>query len=143
MEAAALELGAISTDFLGLFHKPLGLCGVSFLQSLDSDLPMSRSIGEALADDTTKGTFGATFILDADRTAMTISEIELCKIAVKMPLGAVLIDALHAALEDREITLDGVGVAVAALPLFDSVVDGLVGRELLADAGITGVHISH
>ena len=38
--------------------------------------------------------------------AGVVPEIELCKVAVKMALRTVLIDALHAALEDREIAFE-------------------------------------
>ena len=42
--------------------------------------------------------------------AVAIAEIEFAKIAVQMLLAAMLIDALHAALEDRKVAFDGVGV---------------------------------
>ena len=38
------------------------------------------------------------------------AEIVFREVAVQMLLRAVLVDALHAALEDREVALDGVGV---------------------------------
>ena len=55
--------------------------------------------------------------------AVVISEIEFCKVTVQMLLSAMLIDALHAALEDREIAFDGVGVDVAAHVLAAGVVN--------------------
>ena len=42
--------------------------------------------------------------------AVVVAELELGRIAVQVALGAMLIDALHAPLEDAEIALDGVGV---------------------------------
>jgi hypothetical protein len=50
----------------------------------------------------------------------------------------VLIDALHPALEDREIILKGIGVAIAALPFFLAVVNAFVVGEFLTDRGIIG-----
>lgn len=44
------------------------------------------------------------------RLAIVVAEVEFCKIAVQMVLAAVLIDALHSTLEDREEAFDGVGV---------------------------------
>ena len=50
-----------------------------------------------------------------------------------MALSAVLIDALHSALEYAEIALFRIRVSLAADVLFLAVVHGLVVRELLAD----------
>ena len=47
--------------------------------------------------------------------AVGITEIELRHVAVKVLLGAVLIDALHAALEDREEAFNRVRVDVRCL----------------------------
>lgn len=66
---------------------------------------------------------------------------------MKMTLTAVLIDALHAALEDREITFDGVGGDIAAHPLVFAVIDALVASEVtglvhvFVPAGLVGHHV--
>jgi hypothetical protein len=46
--------------------------------------------------------------------AVIVAELIFRKVAVKVLLGTVLVDALHAALEDAERALDGVGVNVLA-----------------------------
>ncbi len=71
---------------------------------------MSRSIGEPLADDTHKGALGTLHVIYAKPNAVAIAEIEFAQIAVQMALAAMLVNALHAALEDRVIALKGVGV---------------------------------
>lgn len=70
----------------------------------------SRLIGEPLADHTAQQFFSAFVVLDSKRLAIVVAEIELGHVTVKMVVRAVLIDAFHAALEDREKTFDGVGV---------------------------------
>ena len=49
-------------------------------------------------------------VFDAESRAAVVAEIELGEVAVQVGLAAMLIDAVHAALEDREHVLDGVGV---------------------------------
>jgi hypothetical protein len=51
-------------------------------------------------------------------------------------LADVMIDTVNAALEDREITLNGVGVCVAPDVFLDRMVDGFVAGEALADLRI-------
>jgi len=46
-------------------------------------------------------------ILDAKPGTVSIAEIELGQIAVQVLLAAMLVDALHAAFEDRVIALNG------------------------------------
>ena len=55
---------------------------------------------------------------------------------MQMLLCAVLIDAAHAALEDREITFNRIGRYVAARIFLVGVIDGFVRREFLADTMI-------
>jgi uncharacterized protein related to proFAR isomerase len=43
-----------------------------------------------------------------------VAEIELAQVAVQMGLAAVLVDALHPALEHGEVVFDGVRMHVAA-----------------------------
>ena len=50
-----------------------------------------------------------------------------------MLLAAMLVDAPHAALEDRVVALDGVGVDDAANIFIDAVIDGLVLPKLFAE----------
>ena len=75
---------------------------------------MSRSIGQALADDTLERANGAPLVVDAQRAPGIIPEIELGKVAVKVLFLAVLVNAHHSALENTERALNGVGVNVAS-----------------------------
>src|SRR5687768_4191972 len=68
---------------------------VSFLRT-------NPPIGEALTADALKHEVGALRIVDAKLNAIAVAEIELDRIAMQMLLPAMLIDALHAALKDRE-----------------------------------------
>ena len=63
--------------------------------------------------------------------AIIVAEVEFRKITVQMMLSAMLIDTLHAALEDTEIAFEGVGVAIAALPFLLAVIDAFMAGEIL------------
>ena len=95
----------------------------------------SRPIGQPLADDALHGAGGALHVIYAEPNAIAIAEIELRQIAVQMLLAAMLVDALHAALEDRVVAFDGVGAdddrsASSYADVFlVAVLDGLVARE--------------
>lgn len=65
-------------------------------------------IGKALVASHAKQIFGAFCIRDFQSGAAIVTEIELGKVAVQMSLAAMLIDANHAALEDREHVLNRV-----------------------------------
>jgi hypothetical protein len=54
---------------------------------------------------------------------MLVAEVELGKIAVQVPLAAMLVDALHPALEPAEVALGRVGVHITADILAASVPD--------------------
>jgi hypothetical protein len=58
---------------------------------------ISRSISQSLA--THKGAFGALYVIYAELHAIGIAEIKFAQIAMQMTLTAMLIDALHTALE--------------------------------------------
>src|SRR3546814_16933060 len=60
-----------------------------------------------------------------------------------MLLAAMLVDALHAALEDAEIAFDGVGVRGATDVLDLAVVDALMAGELFADLAVMAGFIRH
>ena len=62
---------------------------------------VSLPIGESLADRALNRAGGALNVIYAQPDAIAISEIEIRKIPVQMLLCAVLVDAIHAALEDR------------------------------------------
>jgi hypothetical protein len=84
--------------------------------SASSALCTSCLVGKATPNDTSKDAVGASGIVDPVRNAVGVPEIELGKIAVKVLLGAMLIDALHAALEDARNSLRRCWYADCALP---------------------------
>ena len=57
-------------------------------------------IGEALALTTFYRSNGAVRVIVPKRDAIIITEVKLCKIAMQMLFGAMLIDAAHATLEN-------------------------------------------
>jgi hypothetical protein len=72
-------------------------------------------------------------IVHAQGDTVGISEIEFAQIAVQVLLGAMLIDAFHAAFKDRIVAFNGVGGDVTANVLFNGVSDGLMARLLAAN----------
>jgi hypothetical protein len=57
---------------------------------------------------------------------MRVAEIELRQIPLQVGLADVLIDPIEAALQDREVAFDGIGVHIAAHVFGLSVIDGLM-----------------
>jgi len=92
-----------------------------------------------VSDSTLDRAAGALGIVNPELDPVAVPEIELSEIAVKVPLRAMLIDADHAALKNREVALDGIGVRVAAYPFLFAVIDGFVAGEATADRA---VHVS-
>src|ERR1051325_10164381 len=88
-------------------------------------LPVSLSIGEPLAGCATDPQPGPLDVIEAELDAMRIAEIKLGQIAVQVRGRDMMVGADHAALEDREIALNRVGVGVAAYILLDRVIDGV------------------
>src|SRR5882672_2569727 len=107
---------------------------------------MSRLIGEPLALNSAQQNLGALHVLDAKRLAIAVAEIELRKVAVQVIVGAVLIDTLHAAFEDREESLDGVGMQSVIGPrhiLSALVMHDAVPSEFPAYQGVGVVFVGH
>ena len=90
----------------------LGTCGLCVI----AHFPISRSIDEPLAADTLEHLGGALLIVYAQRNTRIVTEVELREIAVQVALIAVLVSAAHAALEHREIRLDGIGMDIIPMP---------------------------
>lgn len=87
--------------------------------------------------------FRASVIVHAQGDPVVVAEIELGNVPVQVLLGAVLIDALHAALEDAVIALNRVGVDRAA-PIFASpVADEIVPGEMLVEVCVLPRLIRH
>jgi hypothetical protein len=88
------------------------------------------TVRQTLASRAFYGKVRAFPVADAERNAVAIMEIKLRQIAVQVHLRAVLIDALHAALEDRIVAFDRVDrddlVAFIADVFVLRVIDGLM-----------------
>src|SRR5689334_13996249 len=69
----------------------------------------SLPVGQPLPNDALQRLLGARHVIHTPRDAVAIAEIELREIAMQVLLFAVLVDALHAALEDRIEALNRVG----------------------------------
>ena len=99
-------------------------------------------VSEPFALSATQGADSALFVVYAQSDSVIIPEVELCQVAVQVLLRAMLVDAVHAALEDAEDVLDGVGVHVAAHILIGAMVHRLVAGEvaqlLIVDGRIVG-----
>src|SRR5439155_2629570 len=93
----------------------LGGCGRGFLAT-------SRSVGQPLADCADDRLLGAGGVIDPELGASVVAEIKFGEVAVQMPLGAMLIDADHAALEHGEEAFRcvdaGLHTAFVAHPFF-------------------------
>jgi hypothetical protein len=63
---------------------------------------INSSVGEALSADVLQHGFRALLVIDAERNAVVVAELEFGEIALQVILRALPIHALHAALEDRE-----------------------------------------
>jgi hypothetical protein len=82
------------------------------------------------------GRDGAVRVVEVHEGAVVGAEVELRELAVQVLLRAVLVDAPHPALEDREHALDGAGVDLSAdVVLAGRVPDRLARRELGPDLG--------
>jgi len=82
-------------------------------------LATSPPIGDALGGDTAHNGVGALLVGEPERHAIVIAEVKLTEIALQMFLAHMVIDAIDAAFEDREITLDSIGVRVATYVFAD------------------------
>ena len=73
-----------------------------------------------------------------------VAEVEFADVAIQVLRADVVIDAEDAALERREIALDGVGVPEPAAHVFlDRVIDRAMPAELAAHAGVVGGLVGH
>ena len=99
---------------------------------------MSCSICQPLANNAAERASGALYIINTKRNPLVVSEIKLRKIPLQMFLADVMIDTVNSALQDREISFDGVGVRIAAHVFLGGMVHGLVASEALADLSVYG-----
>jgi len=100
-------------------------------------------IREPLAFDPFERSLSAASIVNAKGFPIVVSEIEIGKIAPQVFLGNVLINSVHAALEDAEEAFNHVRVNRPAHVLFLLVLDGAMRSEVMADARIDRVLVTH
>jgi len=72
------------------------------------------SICEPLTDDAEQSAPRPLRVVNTKRDPLRIAEVKFREIPVQMPLAAMLVHAFHAALEDRKVAFNSVGVHDAA-----------------------------
>jgi hypothetical protein len=90
---------------------------------------VSLPVHQALAFRALHGLHRPVNIAVAELNAVIVAEVKFCRVAVQVLFLAVLVDAAHVALEDREIAFRRIDVDVAARVFLGAVIDGFV-REL-------------
>jgi hypothetical protein len=76
---------------------------------------------------TSDRSLSALGVVNAQPDAIAVAEIEFAQVAMQVLLGAVLIDAFHAAFEYRKVTFDRVRAGRAAPIFFAAMHDGQIG----------------
>lgn len=104
--------------------------------------PMSRSIGESLADNAAQGAAGPLNIINAESDPLVVTEIELGEIPLQVLLADVVIHADDSALQNREIAFDRIGVRVAAHVFLRGMIDGLMAGETFSRFPIDAALVS-
>ncbi len=74
---------------------------------------------------------------------MVIPEVKLSKVTVQVLLGAVLVDALHAALEDAEVAFNRVRVRFTATVFAVLVANDLMVSELATNLDVVAGFVRH
>src|SRR6266446_2800006 len=104
---------------------------------------VSLPIRQPLPDNALQRSFGALYIINTEPNAIAVAEIELSKISVQVLFFAMLVDAFHAALEDRIEAFNRIGVDVAANVFLLTVVDGFVAGKLRTNLKILTSLVGH
>jgi hypothetical protein len=86
----------------------------------------SCSVGQSPFDGAFHSKLSSHHIVNAQPDPMRVAEIGLREIPLQVGLADVLIDPIEAALQDREVAFDGIGVHIAAHVFGLSVIDGLM-----------------
>ena len=71
-------------------------------------------IFQSFTDHAFQDRYGSPFVVYPIGNPIVVPELEFGRVAVQVLLGAMLVDALHAPLEDREVALNRVRVDRAA-----------------------------
>lgn len=106
--------GNLNGGPIHFFESSRRLCrlwiSLSSLRSLGVRLFTNPPIGKALAADLGQGSIATLNVAKVECDTVIVAEVKFRQIAVKVLLGAMLIDALHAAFEDAEIAFNRVGM---------------------------------
>src|ERR1700730_11292070 len=100
-------------------------------------------IREPLPNDALQRAFGALCIVNAKLHAVVIAKIELGDVAMQMLLAAMLVDAFHAALENRIVAFYRVRVDRAAHVFIGLMAYAFMAREVLAERKISAAFVGH
>ena len=103
----------------------------------------SRSIGQATPPSAFQDQVGAGFVIEAELHPMAVAEVELGQIPMQMSFRNVMVNAVDAALENGEVSLDGVGVDISAHVFFLLVFDGPMLVEIPADTDVNLMLVGH
>ena len=91
---------------------------------------INSMVGQALAEDALDRALGARLVVHPQCNASVVAELELREAAMPVLLAAVLVDAIHSALENAERAFDPVRVHRAAHVFVDRVPDRFVAHHL-------------
>ena len=116
-------------------HRPREPIGLRFATSCSIHQPLANRTGE-------RG-ISALHVVHAQLGAVAVAEVELSHVAVEVLLAAMLVDALHAALEHAVEALDGVRVGQTAHILTLAVAGVVVSGKVLAEGGILAGFVGH
>ena len=83
---------------------------------------VSLPVREALANDALQQFTCSLLVIYLKGDAVVVAEVEFGQIAVQVFTAAMLINAVHAALEDTEKAFNGIGTGIAPHPLVLAVV---------------------
>src|SRR5665213_155498 len=97
-----------------------------FLGGREGAFAVRPPIHQALAHGAGHDLLRALAIIDAEFDAVAVAKIELGNVTVQMLFSAMLVDALHAALEYAVEALGGVGVHVATAVLAPAVANEIM-----------------
>ena len=95
-------------------------CPCSTNCSIGQPLPLGALDSQVVASD----------IVDAQLDAVGVAEVELGQVAVQMGFADVEVAAIDAALEDREVAFEGVGISLVPNVFLGRVVNGLTSGSI-------------
>lgn len=104
---------------------------------------MRLSIRQPLTNDTLQRALSPLAIFNAQLRAVAVAEIKLRNVTVQVLLRAVLVDALHAALEHAVEPLDRVRVRLAPAIFTSAVTDEIMLSEVLAQGSVLPSLVGH